>query len=278
VVAEVGGLNSNVLFEVGYALAQRKNLWLALDETDTTATRGWRDLGLLSGVGYIPYGGNSEALYQAFAERRPDLSTQTLWDDLLTSAASPRELRGLFYFPTSLRNDAARSLDRALLARRDLVVLNANEDDHGLASLAWYVGQIYRSSAGLIHLLGPQRTRSQIHNARASLLAGICYGLELPTLMVAEEGFHVPLDYRDLLYQYLTSKGLTEHVNRCFLGIETGDGNFDYPEGEPGERRARVLARRFTQQEGRPARLIVHPAFRPYLQIRDVEIQGPAPV
>ena len=219
VVAEIGGLNSNVLFEVGYALSLRKNVWLVLDESDTTATRAWRDLGLLSGVGYIPYGGSSEALYSAYAQRRPDLSSAALWDDLLASAASPRETRGLFYFPTSLRNDAARALDRGLLARRDLVVHNANEDEHGLGSLAWYVGQIYRSSAALIHLLGPQRTRAQVHNARASLLAGIAHGLELPVLMVAEESFQAPVDYQDLLYQYLTAKGLTDHVNRWLDGL-----------------------------------------------------------
>lgn len=213
VVAEIGGLNSNVLFEVGYALAQRKKLWLLLDESDKTAGRGWKDLGLLSGVGYVPYSGSSETVYQKFADKRPDLAAESLRDDLVASAGSPRETCGLFYFPTSLRGDATRSLDRLLLRRRDLVVHNANEDEHGLAPLAWYVGQIYRSSAALIHLLGPQRSRSQVHNARASLLAGIAHGLGLAVLMVAEESFEAPPDYEDLLFNYLTAKRLTEKVD-----------------------------------------------------------------
>jgi hypothetical protein len=223
-VAEVGGLNSNVLFEAGYALAQQKNLWLALDDTDTSAVRGWKDLGLLSGIGYTPYGGSSEALYEKFAERRPDLTGAPLWDDLVATAGAPRETRGLFYFPTSLRGDAARALDRMLLARRDLVVHNANEDEHGLAPLAWYVGQIYRSSAALFHLLGPQRSRSQVHNARASLLAGIAHGLELEVLMLAEETFEPPLDYQDLLFRYVTVKSLTDHANHWLDGLPAASG------------------------------------------------------
>src|SRR5262249_15872860 len=71
------------------------------------------------------------------------------------------------------------------------------------------------------HLLGPQRTRAQIHNARASLLAGIVHGLDLPIIMVAEESFEAPIDYQDLLYQYLTAKGLTDYANRWFDGLPT---------------------------------------------------------
>lgn len=223
-VAELGGMNSNVLFEVGYALAQRKGLCLALDESDASSLRGWKDVGLLSGVGYTAYGGSSETLYTAFADSRPDLSNACLWDDLVGLAQAPREARGLFYFPSSLRGDSARAVDRLLLRRRDLVVHNANEDEHGLAPLAWYVSQIYRSSAALFHLLGPSRSRAQVHNARASLLAGIAHGNGLAVLMVAEESFESPLDYQDLLYSYPTSKRLTEHVDDWLDKLPTSNG------------------------------------------------------
>jgi hypothetical protein len=73
----------------------------------------------------------------------------------------------------------------------------------------------------------------------------------------------------------LVEKGLPNEaviswlLRASFFGIEINDDVFDYPEGEPGEKRARVLARRFSEQTSRPARLRVHPAFRPYLQILD---------
>ena len=59
-VAEVGTLNSNVLFEVGYALARGKHIRLLIDETDATALRHWKDFGLLQSIGRIDYGGSAE--------------------------------------------------------------------------------------------------------------------------------------------------------------------------------------------------------------------------
>src|SRR5689334_14606426 len=44
VVAEVGSINPNVLFEVGYAIAAGKPMLLCVDNTDTSATKNWRDL------------------------------------------------------------------------------------------------------------------------------------------------------------------------------------------------------------------------------------------
>jgi len=82
----------------------------------------------------------------------------------------------------------------------------------GLAPLDFYVKELYRSSAAIFHLAGPHRLRSAEHNARASLLAGIAHGFELPVLMVVEAGFTAPLDYRDLMFVYESSAALQEHV------------------------------------------------------------------
>ncbi len=81
-----------------------------------------------------------------------------------------------------------------------------------MAPLDFYVKEIYRSSAAVFHLLAERRVRSREHNARASLMAGIAHGFALPVLMVVEDGFESPLDYRDLLYAYSSTVDLVEHV------------------------------------------------------------------
>ena len=43
---------------------------------------------------------------------------------------------------------------------------------------------------------------SAIHNARASLVAGLAKGMGKPLLMLAESDYESALDYRDLLYRY----------------------------------------------------------------------------
>jgi hypothetical protein len=215
VAAEIGSLNPNVLFEVGYAMAAEKQLMLLLDTSDTHAARNWQELGVFASIGYTGYGGSSEHLATAFAELLPHERSDKLWEDLLVAGnVRPRESRTIFYLPVGTRGDAGKTLDRTLLARRNLSVNTADEDVQGLAPLSWYATQIYSSSAALVHLRAPNRQRAAVHNARASLFAGMAVGLGLPTLLVAEEGFEPPLDYRDLLYVYPTAKQLGEHATR----------------------------------------------------------------
>ncbi len=221
-VADVGSLNSNVLFEVGYAISRAKYVLLCLDETDTEATRNWRELGVLNGIGYTNYGGSSDELASKFDEIRPDLKKSRLWEDLLvTGGVSPREPRTLFYMMSGLRGDAERSLDRLLLRRSNLSVIDVSGDESGLAPLSWFSVRVYRSSAALVHLRGPARTRARIHNARANLLAGMAAGLDLPILMVADESFVPPFDYRDLLLLYGTARQLSDATDKWLNGLPT---------------------------------------------------------
>lgn len=61
-------------------------------------------------------------------------------------------------------------------------------------------------------------------------------------------------------------------VRAGFLGLEVSDEHFEYVQDAAAERRARVLGRRLAERNGRPSRLRVHPAFRPYLEIRDDDL------
>jgi hypothetical protein len=111
VIAEIGSLNSNVLFELGYGIAKDKHVWAVLDETDTIAAQNWRDFGLLQGVGRVDYEGSSEALLRKFSQARPDLAgTDTLWAELYAKIRSPRVAGSLFNYATGARDDAAKAV------------------------------------------------------------------------------------------------------------------------------------------------------------------------
>ena len=214
VVAEITDLNANVLFEIGYALAADKQVVLCLDTTDSRARTNWKEFGLLTSVGYTPYEASSETLVTEFIRSRPDLRADSLWEELLISGGvGPRRPRTLFYMPLGSRADVGKAVDRILLARKNLSVATADEEEQGIAPLSWYAVQIYQASAALLHLRGPQRARSLMHNARSSLFAGMAHALKLPTLLVAEQSFDPPLDYKDLLYRYPTAKALASYAN-----------------------------------------------------------------
>ncbi|WJS91100.1 P-loop ATPase, Sll1717 family [Microbacterium testaceum] len=221
VFAEVSSMNSNVLFEAGYALGRDKHLFLLMDETDATATRLWSEISLLGSIGRVDYGGSVQTLVSQWfsnnSTKRPGLL------DGLLAGGKPKEADAIFAPALPIKFQAATSLERFLERRSDLKLLGS-EDDLGLAPLAFYAKEIYRSSAAVFHLLAPNRVKALEHNARASFLAGLAHGLEIPTLIVAESGFKAPLDYRDMLYVYPTSAKLTDHVGEWLNTLPTSSG------------------------------------------------------
>jgi hypothetical protein len=216
-VADVSTINNNVLFEVGYALAKGKVLFLVLDHKDVDAVQAWKDVSLLEVIGRSNYGGLSDEIVSAVMSERPHEQTSTLFEELLVDG-KPRESGAIFAPTLPTKFNASVELERLLSRQRNLKILGAG-DDLGLAPLGFYVREIYRSSAAIFHLLPPSRERSIVHNARASLLAGFSYGLGLPTLMVAAEGFQTPLDYKDILFVYPSSKKLQDHVLRWLSNL-----------------------------------------------------------
>lgn len=223
VVAEVSDLNSNVLFEAGYALASNKHLWLALDETDADALRRWKELGIFSTVGRVNYSGRSDKLVSEWQQATIAPAEGPTLLEALMSGGRAKQANAVFAPTLPTRFQAALTLEGFLERQSHLTILGAG-DDLGMAPLDFYVKEIYRSSAAIFHLLAPKRLRAAEHNARASFLAGLAHGFRLPLLMVVEEGFESPLDYKDLLFTYDSAAGLQEHVKSWLEALpkETG--------------------------------------------------------
>jgi dihydroxyacid dehydratase/phosphogluconate dehydratase len=54
-----------------------------------------------------------------------------------------------------------------------------------------------------------------------------------------------------------------------FFGFRVGEDQIVYPDVGPERKRDEVLARKFAGKRGKDLELVVHPAYRPYLQIND---------
>lgn len=220
-LAEISSNNPNVLLEAGYALAKGKRLFLAIDESDQEATRAWAGLSFVDTVGRLNYTGNSQVLatrlYEALSQ-----DDEPLIHSLLASAR-PREENAVFAPGAPHKFNAAERLER-LLERKTHLQLLASQDELGLGPLSFYVEEIYRSSANILHFMKPTRLRADVYNARLALLAGVAHGFELPLLMVAEPGYESPLDYKHLLYNYPSVAKLVEHVNGWLDTLPTRPG------------------------------------------------------
>ncbi|GHI47571.1 P-loop ATPase, Sll1717 family [Streptomyces albidoflavus] len=210
---DVTTLSENVLFEVGYAFSQRKHIVLSVCRSPETM-RDWRAFDIFSTIGCIFYDNGGE-LATRFMSGISAASEKTLWDDV--SQSLDRTVKNsLFYVPAYHTSEAERNLRRMVGKERDLgtKVTIADPAEQGSAPLAWYVNAVYSSAATLLQMSGERHDRDRLHNARSAFIAGLARGLERPLLVVVEDDYRGPVDYKDILYTYQSKKRLAEKLSQ----------------------------------------------------------------
>jgi hypothetical protein len=204
---DVTTLNENVLFELGYAVARAKPIWILLDQTDSNAKAMWRQFELLKAVGYVGWS-NADDIKTNFLSLRPDLDKTTLYDDLIESDLGAFMPGSIFYVPAYHNTEPARLIDRRLEHERlrGIHLVSADPTESALNSLAWYAAKAYESECTIVHFEAPRRELASLHNPRSALVAGLVRGLDRSLLILAEEDYSPPLDYEDLLSVYGSSR------------------------------------------------------------------------
>ncbi|MGX9886714.1 P-loop ATPase, Sll1717 family [Streptomyces sp. NPDC002276] len=209
---DVTTLSENVLFEVGYAFSQQKHLVLSVQRTPKSE-HDWRSFDIFSTIGCIFYETGSE-LASKFMTGMAAASEKTLWDDV-SQALDGHTRNSLFYVPTYHTSEAERNLRRMVGKERDLGtrVTIADPAEQGSAPLAWYLNAVYSSTATLLQMSGERHDRNRLHNARTAFIAGLARGMNRPLLVVVDEEYRGPVDYKDILYTYHNKKKLSEKLN-----------------------------------------------------------------
>ncbi|MGV9848010.1 P-loop ATPase, Sll1717 family [Streptomyces sp. NPDC003442] len=210
---DITTLSQNVLFEVGYAFSKRKHVLLSLSTSKGMAQQNWKSLDIFSTAGCLFYETGTE-LANKFMTGFDVAGEKTLWDDIAKSLEVQNK-NSLFYAPAFQTSEADRNLRRLVNAERETGtrVRMADPGEQGSAPLAWYVNAVYSSAATLLQMTAHRGNRGVVSNARSAFLAGMAKGLERPLLIVVEEEYDGPVDYKDLLYVYHNKKRLKEHFN-----------------------------------------------------------------
>lgn len=198
-------LNSNVAFELGYALARGKSIRILLDQSVSDAVRNFTELATLKPLGYTSYF-NSSDLSATLLESAPWEDERTAYDDLmepsLPEMSEPRD--SLLYCPTFDPFEASSRLSSFIDERRKrgTQVLVSDPKESSFEPITWLAPSLMRSAGVLVHFAGPHRSRSSVINFRHALVAGLARGLDTPTLMLAEPEYAAPFDYETLLQRY----------------------------------------------------------------------------
>ncbi|MDP9052207.1 MAG: hypothetical protein M3O31_16030 [Acidobacteriota bacterium] len=197
-IADITNLNPNVLFELGYAITQRKRVWPIFNDRVAGSKRLFDRFQLLTTTGYTAYS-NSHDIISKFYEHQPYRTLdKSLYDELLQAASvTPRD-GCLLYIKPEISTEAVSRIARRVSGAPITPVIDDPEEIE-VQSLEWYLANVTAAQGVVCHFLSDDYEDVRISNAKGALVAGLTYGLGKPLLMLAHKPYQSPIDYRDLL-------------------------------------------------------------------------------
>ena len=200
--ADLTGLNANVLFELGFAIAKDRRIWLTMDKSRSQTKKDFEQLKILTTVGCADCC-NSIEMQTAFQKDAPYADTDsTVFKSVIEAHLTLGSKPSLVYLESRHHNEASVRLRNAL-DKQPLPVVVDDPRESAVQPLTWYGSQVFSSLGVVCHLTDPTREGAQLDNARHVLVAGMAYGMGKPLLMITEGDFLAPVDYRDILRQYI---------------------------------------------------------------------------
>lgn len=203
-IADVTDLNPNVLFELGYAIALRKRIWLLLDPNIERAKLDFERFQLLTTIGYSPYSNSHDIVKGLYRDEPYNRLDQDLYNDLLQSTTITGKKDAVLYLKSDVDTEATISVARIISGGKLPSVIDDPREVR-VQPFSWYVQQVTAACAVVCHLLSTEYHNWELHNAKHALIAGLAHGLGRPLFMLAHEPFSSPIDYRDLLRTHGTS-------------------------------------------------------------------------
>lgn len=200
--ADLTGFSDNVLFELGYAIAKNKSIFLILDDSHRDSVKRYKELSCLTTTGYTKYL-NSFEVVEAFTSYISKFQTNQRQKQ--TKVTKP-----LLFLKNQFNNTYSQAIVRKI-GESKIPCITDDPSESKVQSIDWYLEHL--NTAVLIEFSATSRREYELQNSKCSLVAGLAFGYGLDLLMVAEEPYEVPIDYRDLLITYNNKQQCEEIVS-----------------------------------------------------------------
>lgn len=218
--ADLTGLNANVMFELGYAIARKKRVWLIFDETYTEGKNMFNQLKVLTTVGYISCC-NSDDLISAFYKENPTEDMEnTIFHTAIEPGLKPGGYHNILFLKSQHENEAAVGVSNLLQKRLSKKIIFDDPRESTVRTLTWYGSRVFDCKGVICHFTNPKREGAYLQTTRHALVCGMAHGAETPLLMIAEGDFLSPIDYREYLQNYGTAREAQRYVENWLPSIE----------------------------------------------------------
>ena len=215
VVADISGLNFNVLFEVGFAVGCGKPVW-PLIEDQNQEIRMYSAFQSLSTIGHSRYR-NSKNIVQKLNKKKPWTRKPSLPPPSMLNGKPQGHATSVLYLKSPNDDEPSLRITESLFRPRiDLITDDPNEIS--FRPITWHLSKLETSFAVIIDLgTSPDMTDREYH-AKCALIAGIAVASGRQLLLCGREWDSAPVDYANLLQPYKTASQAayiaTNFVNR----------------------------------------------------------------
>lgn len=190
-ICDLTYLNSNVLYELGFAIANEKKIWITLNKSYPQAEANYKSFKAMTSIGYSSYE-NANDLYNNFFNDLPHEKETSFELDRSINA------KHLIHLKCN-HNTTSANLASAVLQKSNLP-LKLDDAFEGELPLSWYLKELPNAVGVLIHFhTNESELEKPTQSGRKALVAGLAHGMGINTLLLAHDPYQPALDYHDVV-------------------------------------------------------------------------------
>jgi hypothetical protein len=103
------------------------------------------------------------------------------------------------YLRSLHETDASIRLTKTLNTHINGNITIDDPDEVRIQTVSWYIQHVISSFGVIAHFESDEKEGHILHNAKLAFVCGIAFGLKTPLLMLAQEPYNTPIDYRNIL-------------------------------------------------------------------------------
>jgi len=188
-IADITRLNTNVVYEIGYAIGLKKDILITKNESITEKSPTIQEVGVFDTLGYKSYQ-NAEELTEIIIEGK---SNQPYKGFERANLQAP-----IFIMDTQFKTDASsRIINRIILSK--LYYRSFDPSEFPRLSALHAIKEVSESYGVIVQLLGQEAKNREVHNLRAAFISGLAAGMNVPYRILQFGYTVVPVDYRDIV-------------------------------------------------------------------------------
>lgn len=197
-VADISGLNPNVLFEAGFAFANRKpTLLVAQGFSSKEFYQDLDDLQILSGWDVSKYE-NVTQLYSAIINKSPNRKNYVPeFDKYLNLCEQQQSLGKGLFLKGSCKHEIAVSALSVFKSSFDTII--DDWDENKSQPLHWYIKAVCQSTTVMSLFTPSEWDNSRAMNARFSFICGMAQALNKHVRIIGLPGYITPVDYKEMI-------------------------------------------------------------------------------